>query len=69
MESSTCVRLKVRWSGVTATDLCPFPKLAPHGDILRFIYEKYGEMTKKGERGGKTERQKDGFAKTKKKCR
>lgn len=39
------------------TDLRPLPKPAPHGDILRFIYEKDGGMTREAEGGGK---QKDG---------
>lgn len=32
------------------TDLHPLPKPAPHGDILRFIYEKDGGMTEGRER-------------------
>lgn len=50
---------KVRGSGVKVTDLRPLPKLAPQGDILRFIYEKDGEMTEGGAEveGRKPERQ------------
>lgn len=33
-------RLEVKGSGVKVTDLLPLPKPDPHGDILRFIYEK-----------------------------
>lgn len=43
------IKFKVRGSGVKMTDLRPLPKPAPHGDILRFIYEKDGRMTR-GER-------------------
>ena len=38
------------------TDLRPLPKPAPHGDILRFIYEKDGGMTGEGQGAGKTEK-------------
>lgn len=48
-----CVRMKIRWSGVTVTDLCPFPKPDPHGDILRFI---------RNTDRRRQARQKDGFA-------
>lgn len=46
-------RMKIRWSGVTVTDLCPFPKPDPHGDILRFI---------RNTDRRRQARQKDGFA-------
>lgn len=40
-------------SGVKVTDLCPLAKLDPHGDILRFIYEKDGGMAEEGEEAEK----------------
>lgn len=45
------------------TDLRPIPKPTPHGDILRFIYEKDGRMTLEGEEDGQT----DGFEKRREK--
>lgn len=47
------------------TDLRPLPKPAPHGDILRFIYEKDGGMTGEEQGGGKQKdrRKRDRFEK------
>lgn len=53
LQWSRRVRMKIKWSGVTVTDLCPFPKPDPHGDILRFI-----RSTDRRRQA----RQKDGFA-------
>lgn len=58
------IKFKVRWWEGKMTDLCPLPKPAPHGEILRFIYEKDGGMTREETGGGKQkDRQKYRFEK------